>query len=95
MPFLRSKKLTSEVEGYCVSETVCATAKRNGKVLNVDVPVFAGYVCQHGKENLPMCDVLTANPPYVTEEDKNNVPENVWHEPRIALFATPEDDLIY
>ncbi len=95
IPVAISKNSTMQCEGYEVSETAVATANRNAKLLNADVPFFVGDVFQQSKENLPMCDVLTANPPYVTEEDKNKVPENVWHEPHIALFAPPEDDLIY
>lgn len=39
------------------------------------------------KEELPHSSALVMNPPYITEEEMNTLPENVKREPSLALFG--------
>lgn len=41
-------------------------------------------------------DIVVSNPPYITEEEKNEMHENVLqHEPHLALFVPNDDPLLF
>ena len=39
------------------------------------------------KEELPACDAIVMNPPYITKDEMKALPENVKREPSLALFG--------
>lgn len=39
------------------------------------------------REEIPPCDAIVMNPPYITAEEMNSLPENVKREPTLALFG--------
>lgn len=47
-------------------------------------------------DDLGLFDILVSNPPYVTQNDKNLMKENVLkHEPHLALFVPENDPLLF
>jgi len=45
---------------------------------------------------LPKFDVIISNPPYIPENEKNNLDKNVTkYEPHVALFVPQNDPLVF
>ena len=90
----------AQVEGWDFSPAALAIARRNAEALGLDVTfrqadVF--FVEERGErrdENL--WDLITANPPYVLESERNSMAEHVLsHEPSLALFVPDDDPLLF
>ncbi len=95
-----AKKLEgAEVEAWDVSDVALQVAKenaeRNGveiKVKKVDVLLWDNG--QRTTDNY--FDVIVSNPPYICEEEAQEMERNVLeHEPRIALFVPNHDPLLF
>lgn len=70
-----------------ISDTALEVARENADVLGViDRCKFLSFdLLSQDVATLPECDAIIMNPPYLTSEEMNAIPENVTHEPRLAL----------
>lgn len=70
-----------------ISDTALETARENAEALGLlDRCKFLKFdLLTEDINTLPECDAIIMNPPYLTSEEMNNIPENVVHEPRLAL----------
>lgn len=93
IPIAISKKSGASCYGIEISEKALEFFKEN-IVLN-DVGGFVTPLCGDVLspsdtllESLPeKCDIITANPPYLTADDMRELQKEVRHEPEIALFG--------
>lgn len=70
--------------------------KKNIKLNNSSVKVFKGDVLDSNfVSNFKNCDIITANPPYLTQNDMEHLQKEVEYEPSIALYGGDDGLLFY
>lgn len=85
----------AQVMGVDFSQDALKTAQKNASRNDLDVQFIYGDVLADELE-IPNCDLLIANPPYVMEKEKAEMAKNVLdHEPHLALFVSDEDPLVF
>lgn len=84
----------AKITALDVSPEAVQIAKDNIIENKVDVTLLQGDILV---EDLPeKYDVIVSNPPYITEDEKNKMSENVLkHEPHLALFVKNEEPLLF
>lgn len=93
IPIAVSKKSGASCYGIEISEKALEYFKENIILNNVEdsVTPLCGDVLNPSDtllERLPeKCDIITANPPYLTADDMRELQKEVRHEPEIALFG--------
>ncbi len=82
---------------YAVEKAGAAFAflKQNAATLSKNVtPLQCDALADSTLKKIPLCDVITINPPYLTREDMQNLQPEVGHEPPEALYGG-DDGLDY
>lgn len=93
IPIAISKKSGASCYGIEISEKALEYFKENIVLNNVGgfvTPLCGDVLCPSDTllEGLPeKCDIITANPPYLTADDMRELQKEVRHEPEIALFG--------
>lgn len=93
IPIAAAKNSSALCYGVEISEAAMAYFKENVSLNGVRDTVFPlqGDVLEPTEElfsALPeKCDIITANPPYLTAEEMENLQREVRHEPDTALFG--------
>lgn len=83
----------SIVRAVDISEDALETAKKNAEINNSEVSFLREDALLGIKTN-ERFDVIVSNPPYVTEEEKELMHENVLnYEPHLALFVENKEPL--
>jgi release factor glutamine methyltransferase len=95
-----AKKLEgAEVEAWDVSEVALEVTKENAEKNGVKVKVNKVDVLSPQTSHLkPLTsyDVIVSNPPYICEEEREEMEKNVLeHEPELALFVPNHDPLLF
>jgi release factor glutamine methyltransferase len=87
----------ARLTGIDISADALQTASKNIFVNEVMVQFEEFDILDpEGSDHLGVFDVIVSNPPYVTEEDKLLMKENVLeHEPPEALFVPGDDPLLF
>ncbi len=89
----------AEVEAWDVSEVALQVAKENAKRHGVRVEVNKVDVLSTlnpQPSTLNRYNVIVSNPPYICEEEKEEMERNVLeHEPSLALFVPDKDPLLF
>ncbi len=85
----------SKVFAVDVSEQALAVAKENAQLLKANVEfVQADFL--KGDLKMPDLDFLVSNPPYVMENEKQDMNSNVLnYEPHLALFVPDSNPLLF
>lgn len=85
----------AEVFAIDISETAVSTAKKNAETNKVEVSFMTQNILQ--TDNLgQQFDVIVSNPPYVRNQEKQDIKKNVLdNEPHLALFVEDTDALIF
>lgn len=82
---LKNSLKQTTVMGCDVSTEALKVAKQNAVNLNLDVSFCT---CNALTESLPTADIYISNPPYIGEEERSTMDDNVlMFEPEIALFS--------
>ena len=70
-----------------ISDAALETARENAKLLGVEnrCSFLKFDLLRENCNNLPEHDAIIMNPPYLTSGEMDAIPENVTHEPRLAL----------
>ncbi|MDP4261903.1 MAG: peptide chain release factor N(5)-glutamine methyltransferase [Bacteroidota bacterium] len=94
---LKRKLRKAQVYSCDISEAALEVAKRNASTLGVDVNLLSlDFLDKVKREQLPSFDIIISNPPYVPEEDKQQMQPNVLnYEPPAALFVPDKNALIF
>lgn len=83
------------ISGIDIQEGAIEVAKQNSKNLQLDVQFSVGNILELESLNSNV-NILTSNPPYISEFEKLNIHENVLNfEPHIALFVKDKNPLIF
>ena len=95
-----AKKLEgAEVEAWDVNEVALEVTKENAERNGVKVQVNKVDVLSPQTSNfkpLTSYDVIVSNPPYICEEEREEMEKNVLeHEPELALFVPNHDPLLF
>lgn len=92
---LSSKLPNAKVEGIDVSEGALQVAEANNQLNKTKVKFYRLDIL---KEELKpeVYDVIVSNPPYITEDEKALMSENVLqYEPALALFVPNHDAMLF
>ena len=91
---LKSIFYDTECVGLDISKAAIKTAKKNSKLLNLDVEFLVDDIFNINIKT--KFDVIVSNPPYITLKEKSLMDNNVLdHEPHMALFVDDYEPLIY
>ncbi len=92
---LKKSRPDWQVLGMDISKKALEIAEENAAVLGLPVEFFQDDILQDPSD-LGKFDLIVSNPPYVSQEEKNEMRQNVLdHEPRLALFPEGTDPLIF
>jgi release factor glutamine methyltransferase len=86
---LKDERRDAQVTGVDISPGALALARENAERLGLEIELREGDGAVAAAEGW---DVVVANPPYVTGVDR--VQEELWHEPRVALYGSGEHERI-
>lgn len=87
----------AQVYGVDMSPAALAIAQRNAQKLGFPV-IFKqmDILDTHGWHELPKCDIIVSNPPYICLSEKKDMSPHVLNfEPEMALFVPDEDPLLF
>ena len=85
----------SVVNGFDISEKALETAQRNATRNKLEVN-FRIVDILNTPDTASKWDIIVSNPPYITENEKDDILPNVLeHEPHLALFVTDNDPLLF
>lgn len=86
----------AQVTAIDISEQALEVAKRNAIKNNVDIDFVLHDIFDDKNIPLASFDLVVSNPPYVTEQEKEDMQMNVLaHEPHLALFVPNHHPLKY
>ncbi len=79
-----------------ISKEAIETAKENALFNQVEVDFIHDDILNPLNVDSRMFDIIVSNPPYITENEKQEMHQNVLaHEPHTALFVSNEKPLIF
>ena len=87
----------AEVLGIDISKAALTVARQNNLKLCESIEFLEiDFLNQQKWNQLSTFDVIVSNPPYISEDEKINLPKNVVdYEPHQALFTGNKDHLIF
>jgi len=92
---LKHEFTNSGVDAFDISEKALETAQRNAALNNLYVN-FRIVDILNTQDITSKWDIIVSNPPYITENEKDNMLPNVLeHEPHLALFVPDNDPLLF
>ena len=81
----------AEILGVDISDDALALAQENAARLNLATRVR--FLKSNLRENVEGCfDVIVANLPYISIQDRQSLSREVLHDPEVALFASARGD---
>lgn len=87
----------ANVTAIDVSSKALKVAKKNASNICVDVTFLElDFLKKDNWSGLPKFDIIVSNPPYIMEDEKQNMSNNVLlHEPHLALFVPNDNALVF
>jgi release factor glutamine methyltransferase len=94
---LKRRLRKADVWGCDVSSGALAVAKQNAAALSTDIKFLKiDFLNESQWQQLPAFDIIISNPPYIAEQDKLTMHENVLSfEPHTALFVPDSNPLLF
>lgn len=93
---LKSKMPHAKVEAWDISEEALEQAAQNADRLGLDVLFKQVDVLRMDNVSGDRYDVIVSNPPYVLQQEQDQMDTNVKeYEPEVALFVPDEDPLLF
>lgn len=93
---LKKNLLHADVYAIDISREALATAKGNALLNEVEVGFIHDDILEPLQADYLKYDVIVSNPPYITENEKREMHQNVLaHEPHTALFVSNERPLVF
>jgi release factor glutamine methyltransferase len=92
---LKHEFINSTVHAFDISVQALETAQSNAERNNLEVS-FAQVDILNAPDFTTKWDIIVSNPPYITENEKEDILPNVLeHEPHLALFVPDKDPLLF
>lgn len=91
------KKLfaAAQVDAFDISDEALKTAQLNAQMNQLEVHFFRTDILNQPDTDRKW-DIIVSNPPYIPEDEKNDMHPNVLnHEPHVALFVPDDDPLLF
>lgn len=86
----------AEIFALDFSEKALETAQNNAEFQQTEIQFLQNDFLNMDFETLPSFDIIVSNPPYIVENEKEEMSENVLkYEPHSALFVPNDDALIF
>ncbi len=87
----------ADITAIDVSEAALETAKKNSDLLQLPIQFQKIDVLNRTIWNLlPKFDIIVSNPPYICQQEKSSMNENVvLYEPSLALFVSDSEPLVF
>ena len=86
----------AKVEAIDISEIACLTAQENAIINKVKVEFSIKDILNFENHTWNNYDIIISNPPYIKEEEKENMHKNVLDfEPHTALFVSNNAPLLF
>jgi len=93
---LKSKIPKSKITGVDISEKAVDLAKSNSFKNSLELEFLERDVLKWNEYTWGKYDIIVSNPPYVREQEKENMEKNVLsYEPKNALFVSDTDPLLF
>jgi release factor glutamine methyltransferase len=94
---LKRRIRKAEVWSCDISTAALEVARRNAAQLGTDINfIEMDFLDNRQRDLLPSFDIIVSNPPYVPENNKEQMQQNVLnYEPHTALFVPDQDPLIF
>ena len=94
---LKRKLRRADVWSCDVSEAALEVARRNAVAIGSDVNfITLDFLNVEQRKTLPAFDIIISNPPYVPENNKEQMRDNVLkYEPALALFVPDDDPMLF
>lgn len=94
---LKRRIRKAEVWSCDISTAALEVARRNAAQLGTDINfIEMDFLDSQQRDLLPSFDIIVSNPPYVPENNKAQMQQNVLnYEPNTALFVPDNDPLIF
>lgn len=90
---LKSQRPSWQITASDISENALEIAKRNADDLGLAIDLMPSDVFSDLSGTF---DIIVSNPPYIAENDRDEVAENVYaFEPHLALFAPSDGYAVY
>ncbi len=84
------------VDAIDISQKALETAEENAKQLKVKINFDRKDILKINNEDNELYDIIVSNPPYITEQEKNGMEQNVLdYEPHNALFVPDNNPLLF
>lgn len=82
-----------DITGIDLSTDALSIAKANAQAQQTSIRLMQADILT---DQLPACDIIVANPPYICEHEKSDMtPDVLLHEPHTALFVPDTDPLLF
>lgn len=80
-----------------ISKKALAIAQKNAHCLDATIEfIELDFLNENNWQQLPNFDIIVSNPPYIKDEEKKTMHQNVLlYEPHLALFVANENALIF
>ncbi|RYD76709.1 MAG: peptide chain release factor N(5)-glutamine methyltransferase [Sphingobacteriales bacterium] len=94
---IKKQQPATDITAIDISEEALAVAGRNALYNNAAIHfIRLDFLREDNWSQLPQCDVIISNPPYIPETEKDSLDKNVTlHEPHLALFVPDNQALIF
>ena len=86
----------SQVTAWDISPIALRVAKGNAEQLGANVNVIENDMLQQTYQVAPQWDLIVSNPPYICDNEAEQMEANaLYNEPEIALFVPEDDPLLF
>jgi release factor glutamine methyltransferase len=94
---LKKELVSAEIFGIDISADALSVARQNSSQLGADIKFLqCDFLDETSWQNLTSFDIIVSNPPYISENEKQDMKRNViQYEPHAALFTGAADHLIF
>lgn len=85
---LKKQIPSAEVYAVEISEKAVEIIRENAVLNSADINILnADVLCPETAAKLPALDIIVCNPPYLTQQEMDNLQKEVTFEPSLALFG--------
>lgn len=93
---LKKNLPNAKLSAVDISAEALKVAKENAVLNEANITFYQDDALSLNPDNYPFFDIIVSNPPYITENEKQEMHHNVLNfEPHLALFVSNENPLVF